>query len=130
MWQHLPSLRAEKGLKPWLVRILVNRLREQARKKTLPTAPIEAANEVAAGAEEAPAAMEHSELRAAVRNAVGKLSPDQRQAVVLRYFGDLSIAEVAAAMNCSEGTAKSRLSRALDRLEIILNASGAREVVQ
>ncbi len=129
MWQHLASLRAEKGLKPWLVRVLVNRVREQARKKTVPEAPIGAADTVADPSEGAASAMERGELHAAIRAAVEKLPPNQREAVVLRYFGDLSIAEMAAAMGCSQGTAKSRLSRALDRLETILGASGPREVV-
>jgi len=42
--------------------------------------------------------------------------------VVLRYFSDLTVPEVAAAMGCREGTIKSRLSRALGRLGEILRS--------
>lgn len=48
--------------------------------------------------------------------AVGRLSQRLRPVVVARFYFDWSTADVAAAMGISEGTVKSRLSRALDRL--------------
>ena len=45
--------------------------------------------------------------------------PDQ-QIVYLRYFLDLSVTETAQALNIAEGTVKSRLSRALERLRGII----------
>jgi RNA polymerase sigma factor (sigma-70 family) len=48
--------------------------------------------------------------------AVGRLSLKLRSVVVARYYLDLSTSEVAAALEIPEGTVKSRLSRALDRL--------------
>jgi RNA polymerase sigma-70 factor (sigma-E family) len=44
--------------------------------------------------------------------AVRTLPPRQREAVVLRYYGDLSEAEVADALGCSVGTVKSQLAKA------------------
>lgn len=48
--------------------------------------------------------------------ALAGLTPRQRTAVVLRFVDDLDVAGVAAAMGCSAGTAKSHLSRGLQRL--------------
>jgi RNA polymerase sigma-70 factor (sigma-E family) len=45
-----------------------------------------------------------------------RLPPRQRAVVVLRYFDDLSVAETAAVMRCSEGTVKSQTARGLDSL--------------
>ena len=108
MWKHLPSLRGD-GLKPWLTRILVNEVRQQGRKKETPTVPVEEAFE-AVGKDGMERGIERDELREAVREAVRALPDQQREAVVLRYFGDLTLAEVAVAMGCREGTVKSRLS--------------------
>ncbi len=55
--------------------------------------------------------------------AVGRLSPRLRPVVVARYYLDWSTAQVATALDISEGTVKSRLSRALDRLAIDLGAT-------
>lgn len=46
----------------------------------------------------------------AVRKAVSHLSPILRETVVLRYFGELSVAEIAEALAVPEGTVKFRLS--------------------
>ncbi|HEY1650352.1 MAG TPA: SigE family RNA polymerase sigma factor [Acidimicrobiales bacterium] len=56
--------------------------------------------------------------------ALGELPPRQRVALVLRYFEDLSEAEVATAMDCSLGTVKSTTSRALDRLRGAMDRPG------
>jgi len=53
-------------------------------------------------------------------DALGTLAPRQRATLVLRYFDDLSEAQVAEAMDCSVGTVKSTTSRALDRLHRVL----------
>jgi RNA polymerase sigma factor (sigma-70 family) len=52
----------------------------------------------------------------AIRQAVAALPAQMRTAVVLRYFEDLSVAEVAAFMRCPEGTVKALTSRAVARL--------------
>jgi DNA-directed RNA polymerase specialized sigma24 family protein len=55
-----------------------------------------------------------------LRRAIAGLSARQRQAVLLVYYVDLSVAEAARTMNCSEGTVKSTLSDARARLAKLL----------
>jgi RNA polymerase sigma factor (sigma-70 family) len=52
----------------------------------------------------------------AVRTAIAALPPRQKTAVILRYFADLSVADVAAEMGCTEGTVKTLTSVAIDHL--------------
>jgi RNA polymerase sigma-70 factor (sigma-E family) len=56
--------------------------------------------------------LESSALAAALR----KLSARQRAAVMLRYYGDLSRAEIATAMGIGEGTVKGHMSRGMAAL--------------
>ncbi|MEJ7628325.1 MAG: SigE family RNA polymerase sigma factor [Nocardioidaceae bacterium] len=51
-----------------------------------------------------------------LESAFNSLTPRQRTALVLRYVDDLDLAGIAEAMRCSLGTAKSHLSRGLQRL--------------
>jgi RNA polymerase sigma-70 factor (ECF subfamily) len=120
IWKHLPSLRLQGSLKAWLVRIVVNEVNQQFRKKQVPTIPLEQATEVADNLDEVETAMIHDEERQHLRQAMEMLPREQREAVVLRYFSDLTIPEIAVVMNQREGTIKSRLSRALDHLGEIL----------
>lgn len=62
-------------------------------------------------------------LRQAVVAALRTLPPRQRAAVVLRYLEDLSVADVAVALRCSEGAVKSHASRGLTRLREALAGS-------
>jgi RNA polymerase sigma-70 factor (sigma-E family) len=66
---------------------------------------------------------DRDELLAALR----QLPARQRTAVVLRFWEDLSVAEAAVLMGCTEGTVKSATSRGLERLRIVLTALPAGE---
>lgn len=53
-----------------------------------------------------------------------QLAPRQRTAIMLRYWLDLSIEQIAAILNCSPGTVTSQSCRALARLRTLLAESG------
>jgi DNA-directed RNA polymerase specialized sigma24 family protein len=55
-----------------------------------------------------------------LRTALRCLSPRLRAAVVLRYWLDLPIHEVATALGCSDAAAESRIRRGLHQLRPIL----------
>lgn len=63
-----------------------------------------------------------------VLRAVRTLSPSQRAAVVLFYFEDLPVSEVADALGCTEATAKVHLHRARRRLAVLLRETMSVEV--
>lgn len=60
-----------------------------------------------------------------VLDAVRALPARQREAVVLRYYADLTEAEVARALGCSVGTVKSQLSKARATLSRLLEGTDA-----
>jgi len=53
----------------------------------------------------------------ALMDALGTLPPRQRACVVLRYYEDLSVAEVARLLGVGEGTVKSQTSRGIAALQ-------------
>ena len=67
--------------------------------------------------------VERSELQEVVRQAIGKLPADQARALSLRFLADLSIREIAHALDRSEGAVKSLLHRALEGMRQQLKAS-------
>jgi RNA polymerase sigma-70 factor (ECF subfamily) len=66
--------------------------------------------------ERPPDAAERHELRATLRGALRTLPPEQREALVLAYWGGLSAREVAARAGVPFGTARSRMRLGLEKL--------------
>ena len=82
-----------------------------------------AASGVAGGADNPAAVVESQAERQRLQQAINGLSPEHRQVVVLRYFAELTVPEVARASGVNEGTVKSRLYRAHQALRQRLAAS-------
>ena len=123
MWKHLPSLRQGVSLKAWLVRIVVNEVNRQRRKKRVLTVPLEYAPEIVDDCDDAVTMMIRNEDHQNLRQAMEQLPLEIKETVILRYFSDLTVPEIAAVMKKPEGTIKSRLRRALVRLNEILSNS-------
>lgn len=69
---------------------------------------------------------ERVDRRYDLRVALGRLSPRERACVVLRYYGDLPVATIAAELGISEGAVKRYVSDALARLTgVLAEGSGA-----
>jgi RNA polymerase sigma-70 factor (ECF subfamily) len=123
----LKSLREPKRFPSWLrtiaARCAIDLLRQE--KGGYPSAD---ATELAgrAGVEAGTAfqaperAAEETELRALIRRALAELDPAHRQVIILRFYCDLELGEIAMVMRCPVGTVKSRLHRGLKVLEKLL----------
>ena len=128
-WQGIRGFQRGRPFKPWLVRILVNSVLAQRRRRQVATAPLDdsAAGPDEAGPDELVEALEDRET---VRKALDRLSPEHRQVLVLRYFADLTVPQVAQSIKVREGTVKSRLHRALGQLREQLAQYGSRQVME
>lgn len=71
-------------------------------------------------------ATETSDDRALVRQALARLPARQRDVLMLRYYEDLSEAEIARRLGCAPGTVKSAAARALRALRLMLPEFEAR----
>ena len=115
-YRALPTFRGEGSLRGWFARIASRRaLAHRARRPH--ALPLEHARDLPTPAEAGPAeAALVAERRAALLRAIERLPDPQREVVTLSYFGELTLAEIAAQTGRPIGTVKSHLHRALERL--------------
>ena len=119
-WNYLKRFDQTRPLRPWLLSIAANLARNRRRSAGRYLAALTRAfrNEPppASVEEKSTKTMEANDLWKAVQN----LSLPDQQIVYLRYFLDLSVSETAEVLQVAEGTVKSRLSRALEKLRTII----------
>jgi RNA polymerase sigma-70 factor, ECF subfamily len=126
-YRALPRLQSPEAFTSWLYRIAINlsrnHLRDAARSRT-ESLEFGGSDEDEGGGQREiadvtgdPALLVQSkDLGERVRQAIGTLSPDHRTVVTLHHLEGMPVEQIAAIMECSVGTVKSRLSRARDHL--------------
>jgi RNA polymerase sigma-70 factor (sigma-E family) len=113
-------------------RALVNLALDGARRRSKERAELDApADGVTRADETAARAIREIDDLAEFRWALAQIPPGQRAVLVLRYWEDLAVADVAEILGCSCGTVKSAASRGAARLASVLAGGGqpAREPV-
>jgi RNA polymerase sigma-70 factor (ECF subfamily) len=112
----------------WLYQIALNYCRSYLRRKRLLTIPwLRTSEEWPDIPDGRPGPESHtlrSEYQRTLWEAVQKLSATLREVVVLHYYMDIPAVEIAAMLNCPEGTIYSRLHNARRRLADILADKG------
>ena len=119
-WTHIGSFEIGTNLKAWLLRILVNRTISEQRKKQVTQVELEEGAAALSAPDVAVESVIMTEERERVRRCLETLPFEQKQAVVLRYYADLTGPEIAATLGWREGTVRSRLHRALAHLRPLL----------
>jgi RNA polymerase sigma-70 factor (ECF subfamily) len=122
-WRHLGSLRDPDRLEAWFRSIVANRCRNvlRARGRRPRTGPIQP-DAAGVGATDAPD--EWVVVREALDQAFGRLSPEHRTVLALRYTLDLPLVDIARTLRVPEGTVKSRLHAAVARLRAAYEEDG------
>jgi len=114
---HRRTFRGDCRPSTWLARIAVNRCRSYHRwrrlRRFIPLLP-------GAGAAGTTASGEAVETGEEVRRAVGRLPAKYREAIVLRYFEDIAIDEIAEVLGVRRTAVEKRLSRARQKLKEML----------
>jgi RNA polymerase sigma-70 factor (ECF subfamily) len=132
IYRTLPSYRPEFGAFPtWLTSVTRNLLVDHYRRTRYDRATdsIEDTPQL----EEKPSAArtpdrmaEAAELSAQLQHGLAKLSPDLREAVILRDLQGLEYSEIKAVLQVAEGTVKSRINRGRIELARVLDEMGMR----
>ncbi len=126
-FQNLPRLREPEKFGAWLAVITSNLARNYLRRErrlTFTGEPALLDRTKETGADEtAETALRHAAAER-VRRALQALPPEQYEVVVLQYYDDLKINEIASLLRISSGTVKSRLFRARQKLARVLEPTG------
>lgn len=114
------KFKGKSRLYTWVHGILINVTRHwlRARKIHVPIEDIPERTDECADVREVERRSTHALLVSRIR----ELPPAQREVIVLRYFNEMTVPEIAAATHTRQGTVKSRLHYALKQLQTLLPA--------
>ena len=120
-WRDLPTLRDPDAFDAWLNRLVVRACIDEARRLRRHRVDVELSDlnlamPSIAGFESAVADRDQ------IERGFLRLTPEMRAVIVLHHYLDLPLPAVAASLGIPEGTAKSRLHRALGQLRAALDA--------
>ncbi|MFM1652213.1 sigma-70 family RNA polymerase sigma factor [Brevibacillus sp. B_LB10_24] len=117
-YKQLSRLREPQYFQTWLIRILLNYCHDQTkakkRWKLIETVPEEHASH----------SDDMRQERVHLGMALEQLGPKYKQVIILKYFEDMTIAEIARVIGRPEGTVKTRLHQALSQLRKLLEKDG------
>ena len=131
-YRALPGFKREARFSSWLYQIAVNlcrdRLRRRKGRSLVSLDALEEVGPVIAGRGlAAHDLVEQLDLRRAVRRAVGALSEEQREVLILKEYQGLTFLEIAQALDVPVSTVKTRLYRGLGQLRLRLEDEGIRD---
>ncbi len=121
--RHWPRVRSMDHPRAYARRVLVNLALDGSGGRHRHLSELDVGHRVALESrhdEAAARALGMVETTSELIDALGTLAPRQRAVLALRYFEDLSEAQVAEILGCSVGSVKSTAWRALDRLRHVL----------
>lgn len=119
MLKYARQFHGEAKLSTWLFSIAANLCRDYLRKAdNKAKEPEETLISLPAAADSSPElTLEKRENEVRVQRALGLLTPEQREAILLSRYQGLSYAEIAQIAGCSEGAVKTRVFRAMETLK-------------
>jgi RNA polymerase sigma factor (sigma-70 family) len=112
-----PRLRSDSNMRAWVLTIAHRKALDAHRARARRALPVAEPAAADARIAQSPAARDET-----LWQAVGKLPPRQRSAVVLRYVGDLPHRDIASAIGCSEEAARRSLHEGLTKLRKVVEA--------
>ncbi|MCH1627046.1 RNA polymerase sigma factor [Ferdinandcohnia quinoae] len=122
MLQKIQSFSNKGSFKSWLYSIAVNHCRDYWRSADykMTSQQAELPETIESKQKSIPYIFERKETREQVKVAINSLPEYQREALILKYFHDMKIKEIAEVTNASDSTVKSRLKQGLGKLATML----------
>lgn len=127
-YERIEQFNTSQPFRPWFLRMVINdALKAAARQKRHISIDNQGdatyqklVERLEVTANEPEDVVQRNEVREAIREALTKLSPQQRAVIILRYYLGLSELEMSGELNCAPGTVKWHLNAARERLRSLL----------
>lgn len=113
-FRQIHQLQEPRYAQTWLVRILINQCNGMLKRKSQ-VIPLYENDAVTIPTTDHP-----SEDKLDLYHAIGLLGPEQREVIMLHYLEDMPLKEIGELLQLSDGTIKSRLYRAREKLAMLL----------
>lgn len=113
----LNSIKDTKVMKSWLKRIVINEALQLIRNRKDILDDMSWLNSMASMSED-------HDMNMDLYKAIDRLSDENRQIIRLRYLMQYSISEIAEIMTMNENTVKTRISRSMKKLKLMLGGIG------
>jgi RNA polymerase sigma-70 factor (ECF subfamily) len=115
-WRARAGFRGASSIRTWLIRITLNVSRSMLQASRKAGTDLSELERIPDARTDAEARLRRRQARERVREAVAKLPPRQREAVVLKVFSEMTCRETAEVMELSEGAVKAHLHQAVANL--------------
>lgn len=116
-YSSIKNVKEERYFSTWLTKILINTALEFLRKQSMII-------EIKEGLPEKQFPNMQIEEKLDLLNAIEQLEDKFKTVIILRYYRDLPVQEIAVFLNCPEGTVKSNLHRAIQKLKQLFYQGG------
>jgi RNA polymerase sigma-70 factor (ECF subfamily) len=119
--QKLSTFQGSSSIKTWIIRITINTCKDYLKSAwNQRVSPFTEQQENTLAGEDDFTAVEQKQENSLIRQAVMGLPDKYKDVLLCVYFHEMSMGETAKALQLAEGTVKSRLSRAKDKLKLSL----------
>ena len=130
-WLCIGQLRKEESFRYWIFRIMTQAARKRAKERSRQLSDEDIVNRIdqmaVSSSMEAADEYERTSDKTVLEAALSALDQASREVIVLYYYEEMSVREVAKTLGLLEGTVKSRLYFARRKMKKILQEGGRRE---
>jgi RNA polymerase sigma-70 factor (ECF subfamily) len=121
IFRSIGSYKGRSSLATWVYRVAVNHCLRHRQREPMPPSPLDETQAAGDGASNPERQAQIGELGRTIDDAMGRLTPEHRDVVILHEMHGLTYAECAETLGVPVGTVKSRLSNAFRKLRTMLS---------
>lgn len=130
VWRTASAFEGRSAAGTWIFGIAHNKAISLLRRRREEQMPEDAAETLIDESDTPDRTAEHADMSRVMRSMIDRLTPEHRSVLQLTYYQDMSVQEIAEALDCPVNTVKTRMFYGRARLKEMLAAAGIQGVAQ